>query len=213
MNVVAKILRGDNVRPTRLHTEAGEYCGLDAVSGIFPAATSWLRQKVTGRYSVQPWWVYAAIDKVKSSLRPTDWVLEVGAGYSTLWLAQRCQSVCSIEESEAWSKIVSTQAHDLRLNNVEILSGESRSFFSDQIVARQWDVVIIDGPRERLEIFRDLLGAAKHPRLVIYDDTDKAENRTALQWLAPDYKSHIYRGFKPQTLHVCETTVFERAIR
>lgn len=212
MNVVSKLLRGDNVRPSRLHTEAGEYCGLDAISGILPAATSWLRQKVTGHYSVQPWWVYGAIDKVQSSLRPTDRVLEVGAGYSTLWLAQRCRSVCSIEENQAWSKIVSTQARAIQLSNLDILFGDSRSVFLDQIATGQWDVIIIDGPRDRFAIFRDLLGAAMRPRLVIYDDTDKTENHAAIEELVPGYDPYVYRGFKPHTLHVCETTVFERAI-
>lgn len=212
MNILAKVLCGDNVRPSRLHTEAGEYCSLDAVSGFFPAAWSWLRHKVNGGYSVQPWWVYAAIREVDLLVRSTDRVLEVGGGYSTLWLAQRCQEVVSIEENPAWSDIVSAQARELGLKNVTMLSGDSQSTFSNQSANNCWDVVVIDGPHDRLEIFQALLRQKDQPRLVIYDDTDKTENRAAVKEKAPNYHPQTYRGFKPQTLHVCETTVFERAI-
>jgi len=208
MNILTKVLQGDQVRPTRLHTEAGEFCGIGALPDAMLAAWSWTRQKLTGRYSVEPWWVYQAIRDVNNALRSTDKVLEVGGGYSTLWLGKHCQTVCSIEESNAWADIVANQARDLRINNVEILSGDSRALFLKQISIADWDVVVIDGPRDRFEIFRDLLASSKRPRLIIYDDTDKAENRPALTMRIPHYVRKTYRGFKPQTLHACETTVF-----
>lgn len=208
MNVLTKVLRGDQVRPTRLHTEAGEYCGIAAVPDAMFAAWSWTRQKLTGRYSVEPWWVYQAIRDVNNALRSTDKVLEVGGGFSTLWLGQRCQTVCSVEESNEWADIVATRARDLQIRNVEMLSGDSRTLFSRQILAGEWDVVVIDGPRDRFEIFRDLLASSRRPRLIIYDDTDKTENRPALTMSIPHYETRTYRGFKPQTLHACETTAF-----
>ncbi len=208
MNVLTKVLRGDQVRPTRLHTEAGEYCGVAALPDAMFAIWSWTRQKLTGSYSVKPWWVYQAIRDVESALRSSDKVLEVGGGFSTLWLGQRCHSVCSIEESNAWADIVANRARDLHISNVEMLSGDSRTLFSRQIVAGDWDVVVIDGPRDRFKIFRDLLASSKRPRLIIYDDTDKTENRPALTMRVPHFETKTYRGFKPQTLHACETTVF-----
>lgn len=211
MGVLAKVLRGDNVRPSRLHTEAGKFCGLDSLYGMLPAAGSWLRHKMTGVYSVRPWWVYSAIREANLLVRPADRVLEVGAGYSTLWLAQRCQEVCSIEENEVWSGVVSDQARALGLHNMTILAGDSRAIFADQIASNRWDIIVIDGPRDRLEIFHDLLREENQPRIVIYDDTDKLENRAAIEKQTPNYNQRTYRGFKPQTLHVCETTIFERA--
>lgn len=211
MNILTKVLRGDHVRPTRLHTEAGEYCGIGALPDAILAAWTWFHQKLTGRYSIQPWWVYQAIRDVDSAFRPTDRVLEVGGGFSTLWLGQRCQTVCSIEESRDWATIVSNKARELQLSNVELVSGDSRAAFAKKIEDADWDVVVIDGPHERLEIFRDLLASPKRPRLIIYDDTDKTENRPAVTGSITGYKRNVYRGFKPQTIHTCETTVFFRS--
>lgn len=210
MNIWAKALRGDDVRISRFHTESGEPCDASAVTGIVPAAWSWIRHRLTGRYSVLPWWVYGAIGRVERSLRQTDRVLEVGSGYSTLWLASRCSAVCSIEESKAWINIVSDRARELNLRNVELLGGDSRSIFAACNAGRQWDVVVIDGPRDRFEIFRDLMASSSRPRIIVFDDTDKPENRPALNVDCPGYARGSYRGFKPQTLHVCETTVFYR---
>ena len=72
-----------------------------------------------------------------------------------------------------------------------------------------WDVVIIDGSQERFEIFQDLLQSPELPRLIIYDDTDRVENRAALNVNLKSYQRKTYRGFKPQTVHVCETTIFK----
>jgi predicted O-methyltransferase YrrM len=139
-----------------------------------------------------------------------DRVLEVGGGYSTLWLAQRCQKVLAIEENSGWGKEIRAQAHNLSLDNIEMLSGDSRSVFSEKWKEGDWDVVVIDGPRERLNIFYDILASQKRPRVIVYDDTDKVENRPALHEIIFGYKRKTYRGFKPQTVHVCETTVFYR---
>ena len=49
---------------------------------------------------------------------------------------------------------------------------------------------------------------ARQPRLIVYDDTDKTENRNTLTRSALGYEKHVFRGFKPQTVHACETTVF-----
>ena len=50
-----------------------------------------------------PWWVPAAVDRLSSSLLRPDWrVFEWGAGFSTLWLAQRVAHVVSIEHDPMW---------------------------------------------------------------------------------------------------------------
>jgi hypothetical protein len=208
MNFIGKLLRGDNIRPTRLHTESGQYCGHLALPGMFPASISWLRSKLTGQYLVRPWWVFKAIHEIGRSLQPTDRVLEVGSGYGTLWLAERCQYVCSIEEDASWVRTVSTEAHRRRLANLEILNDDSFPMFVRQLTSSNWDVVIIDGPRDRLPIFKYLLSSSRRPRIVVYDDTDTLEGQIALRETARDYVRETYRGFKPQTVHACETTVF-----
>src|SRR5690606_9600713 len=86
MHVVRKLIAGDEVRRTRLHTEAGELCGMHALGGLLASGFTWSRERLTGMRAVRPWWVWGAIRFVERQLRPADRVLEVGGGNSTLWL-------------------------------------------------------------------------------------------------------------------------------
>lgn len=157
---------------------------------------------------MKPWWVWDAINFVEAHLRPTDQVLEVGSGYSTVWLAQRCGQVCSIEESSSWREIAEMEISRLALENVRLITGDSWKVFQDLFPHNEWDVVVIDSPQDRLNILLLSSKGIHPPRLIIYDDTDKAENRAVLSRGVPEYQGHTFRGFKPQTIHACETTVY-----
>jgi hypothetical protein len=211
MNIFTKIIRGDEVRPTCFHTEAGAFAGLATLPGFIPAALSWARHRINGRYSLLPWWVWDAIRFVEQQLQHDDRVFEVGSGYSALWLAQRCREVLSIEESLAWKERVYAKARQFGLTNVKLLDGDSRELFTRYFGNEGWEVVVIDSPRDRLSIFHDLVACAAKPKLIVYDDTDKMENRAVLQTSIKGYQANVFRGFKPQTVHACETTVFVRA--
>jgi hypothetical protein len=211
VNIVTKAVAGDRVRRTRLHTEGGMPCALGGLRGVFPSAWTWMHSRITGRYANQPWWVWEAARFVERNLRASDRVLEAGSGYSTLWLAGRASMVVSIEELSVWREKVGREAQRRGTSNVFLHAGRSGAVFRELFDADRWDVVVIDSPRDRLPIFRRIAGGAtlELPRLVIFDDTDRAENRAALR-LAGDFDAHCFRGFKPQTLHACETTVFVR---
>lgn len=210
MNVFQKIFKGHDGRFSRFHTLEDEFCGIGELPSVFPASWSWLQQRVTGKFRVLPWWPYRAISEVSKSLDGRYRVLEVGGGYSTLWLAQRCSAVHSIEEDAVWAAEIVARAQDFDLDNIEVCSGDLRAVFSEKWKEENWDVVVIDGPGERSDIFDEILRSGTRPSLIIYDDTDKVQNRAARKHSIPGYRRDTYRGFKPQTVHVCETTVFRR---
>lgn len=212
VNIVRKVIAGDEVRRSRFHTEAGDACGLSSLPQVIPSGLTWLRARLTGRYAAEPWWVWEATRFLDSRLAPSDRVLEVGGGNSTLWLAERCGLVASIEESTEWGGHIRREAERRGLKNVMLHGGPSQDVFRILFQAHRWDVVIIDGPRDRLAIFRTLMRGAQAggPRLVVYDDTDRVANRPALK-SAHGFDAKSFRGFKPQTLQACETTVFVQA--
>lgn len=53
-----------------------------------------------------PWMTPSAIHKLDDILKPTDMVLEVGTGGSTIFFAKRCKSVIAIETSYEWAEKV-----------------------------------------------------------------------------------------------------------
>jgi precorrin-6B methylase 2 len=155
---------------------------------------------------MRPWWPYSAIAAVEAALRHSDSVLEVGGGQSTLWVAKQCAQVWSIEESAAWADSIKSLTQEQGLQNVRIVNEESYSAFGRLVNEYAWDVVIIDGSSDRAAIFETLLRSKNRPRLIIYDDTDRAENCLKNREIS-GYFRNVYRGFKPQTLYVCETTM------
>jgi hypothetical protein len=208
VRIVEKLIAGDAVRRTRFHTEAGAACQVDGVPGVIPAAWTWLRSRMGAGSAPEPWWVWEASRFVAQHLRPSDHVLEAGSGNSTLWLAKRCAAVHSIEEDPKWRDRVARDAQCAGLENVTLHAGRSETVFRDLLDRQAWDVVVIDSPCDRLRMFRRLL-LEQRPRVVVYDDTDRVENQAALD-PDHDYDARTFRGFKPQTLHTCETTVFMR---
>jgi precorrin-6B methylase 2 len=212
MNVLRKMLIGDNVRRTRFHTESGEFVGWRELVGLAPAFESWVRYKVSGQGRLLPWWTWESIRFVEEHLRSEDTVLEVGSGFSTIWFAERCAQVCSIEESPAWKQKVKAMLGMKGLNNVQLLEGDSGDQVEACLGRDSYDVVVIDGPKDRAAIFQSVLEveSTKRPRMIIYDDTDRSENRLDRLVDAMEYEVRRFRGFKPQTVHACETTVLLR---
>jgi hypothetical protein len=212
MNVLRKMLIGDNVRRTRFHTESGEFVGWRELVGLAPAFESWVRYKVSGQGRLLPWWTWESIRFVEEHLRSEDTVLEVGSGFSTIWFAERCAQVCSIEESPAWKQKVKAMLGMNGLDNVELLEGDSGDQVKACLDRGSYDVVVIDGPKDRAAIFHSVLNveSTKRPRMIIYDDTDRSENRLDRLADATEYEIWRFRGFKPQTVHACETAVLLR---
>jgi len=66
-----------------------------------------LREAV-GRRPVLPWIPFAATRAIRKRLR-RDWsVLEFGAGMSTIWFAERCATVYSVEHDGAGARSCSS---------------------------------------------------------------------------------------------------------
>jgi len=108
----------------------------------------------------------------------------------------------------SWREIVEIEIKRFALENVRLMTGESWEVFQDLFPHNEWDVVIIDSPQDRLNILLLSSKGIRPPRLIIYDDTDKTENQAVLSKEVPGYQAHTFRGFKPQTIHACETTVY-----
>jgi hypothetical protein len=102
VSIIKKLVAGGEGRPTRLHTESGDFLPLKEFPGIPRALAAALLSKVFRTHSSLPWWPLSVIPIVKSALTPHSRVIEFGSGSSTLWLAKNGLSVVSIEDDPAW---------------------------------------------------------------------------------------------------------------
>ena len=110
----------------------------------------WLRSYREGRPVTRggqplPWFTYAAIGFLEERLPRDAMVFEFGAGNSTLWFAQRCVRVVSVDPNREWAERIGAIAPA----NAEVVfhgHPSDRDGYVSEIASRgvRWDVVVID---------------------------------------------------------------------
>ena len=129
-----------------------------------------------------PWLTREAIGLLERLVRPTDVVVEFGAGRSTRWLARRVAKMISVEDNEAWHQRVKAWLESDGLDNAELLhhpgdlpesEGAKSQYVSmiDDIADESLDMVLIDG------IYRNHCAVASVPKvkpggLVVIDNAN-----------------------------------------
>jgi hypothetical protein len=101
-----------------------------------------------------PWLPYAAIDFLERHLDPSAEVFEWGSGGSTLFLAQRCRSVVSVEHDPGWHAQVAAALEQACIGNVDLRlepfdfegdEGFAGSGYLHAVEAGSWDAILVDG--------------------------------------------------------------------
>jgi hypothetical protein len=101
-----------------------------------------------------PWFSYAANDFLESYLKPNMQIFEWGAGNSTLFFAQRCASVHSIENQDDWYQYLQKELLSNGISNVEVLMCKTcgstleefeQSSYFNAIGDDFYDVIVVDG--------------------------------------------------------------------
>jgi hypothetical protein len=82
----------------RFHTARGARLPASAWTTVSRAALV----TISRRPRIEPWMTRPAIRFMDSIIEPTWDVFELGAGYSTVWVARRCRSLASLESSPQW---------------------------------------------------------------------------------------------------------------
>ena len=125
---------------------------------IYAVRSGQVRSAVTGKVvdrhgSPLPWLTYPAIDFLGSLDYSGKKVLEFGSGYSTLWWAERADSVTSLEADQRWMESMAgktpanatvlalpTDPNDRFHRTVNV-----DAFLAEHIGGQQFDVIVIDG--------------------------------------------------------------------
>ena len=147
-----------------------------------------------------PWWTFAASTEVSSFLaqRPNARVFEWGSGSSTVWLAQRSESVTSIESDAGWAQRVSaavpehvaivtppvpkaTRSTRARSKRWGYRSLDFTSYVSAiDSVPGDFDLIVIDG-RAREACFKRALARLANSGLIVFDNTNRQRYRRVLR--------------------------------
>jgi predicted O-methyltransferase YrrM len=122
-----------------------------------------------------PWLHPAAVEYLEQLLQPDWWVLEHGAGGSTLWLAERVKHLVSVEHDPAWT----LKVRELAPANVIIVS------YLPDFESHTYDLFFIDGERmERAACLKAAHLLVKPGGWIVLDNANRpeyAEERAGLK--------------------------------
>jgi predicted O-methyltransferase YrrM len=146
--------------------------------------------RLFGTHARTPGWPYTAMSALARVIQP-DWrVLEFGSGWSTLWLADRCAEVISVESSPVWAAFVDKKAEDC-VGAVRVIQRELEDYadtgeFADGSV----DLCVIDG-LVRDQCFESALRVVRSGGY-IYLDSSEPDN-DPLAYPGPGRKEAVQR--------------------
>ncbi len=104
----------------RFHTSTGVFVGWRHLPNGVRAIGQAVIRKVFGRLPREPWIPFRARNELASILTRDAVVWEVGAGYSTLWLAAHVGQVVSIEASKEWHDRLAAIIRQEGIANVDL---------------------------------------------------------------------------------------------
>lgn len=150
-----------------------------------------------------PWYTYPTIEYLEGLDFTGSKILEFGSGASSIWWAERAESVLAIEHDKEW---FSTSAKNSRTNLKTVLA-ENESEYLTAASGGKFDVVIIDGIYRHhcARIVSDILAVNG---LVILDNSDWHPETARYLREKHDFLQVDFHGFGPINNYTWTTSLF-----
>ena len=133
-------------------------------------------------------------------------ILELGAGFSTLFFAKHFKHVFAYEVEENWVNILKEKAKSKNLNNISLYLHGANLFREISFLEnlQQSDVILIDGniPRHECVYFIDKF--KKDDAVIVLDDGIR--NMIAYKFLRDNY--YCYDYLREDEYGITQTSVF-----
>jgi precorrin-6B methylase 2 len=178
-------------------------------------STGWIssyisRKPVDSSGKPIPWMNYATVDFLNKRLKQDHDLFEWGSGFSTLYFADKCSTVTSIEYDKSWYELIKTQVP----SNAEIIyQAYGHPAYSEAINRgdKKYNLIVVDG-RERVKCFSNCFDHLKDDGVVILDDSSRDKYKDAYNiGKELGFKHLDIIGLKPRSHRVHQTTFFYRS--
>jgi len=157
-----------------------------------------------------PWVTYSFIDFISDRLNKNMDIFEYGCGNSTLWYAQKVNSVTSIEHDKEWfEKIKNSMPKNVNIYYKELRErGGEYSKFSESL-EQNFDMVIVDG-RDRVNCIKNAINSIKMDKgVIILDDSERESYASGKEFLIKKgFRKIDFWGISPGLFYKKCTTVF-----
>jgi hypothetical protein len=157
-----------------------------------------------------PWYRYAAIDFLEERAAPSQRVFEFGCGNSTLWWAERTESVTAVEHDSEWAGKVAAEAPG-NVSILEVPLERDGDYCRTPLrLAGEFDVIVIDG-RDRVNCGAQCLAALSPSGVVVWDDSHRRRYRVGLRLLEKQgFRRLRFTGLGPIGPESGETSILYR---
>lgn len=167
-----RLLSGDEKRRTRFHDEKGNPVGWDGLLHA-PLALLTAAGKHAGLRPVLPMISFRATRVLDGLLTSSSRVVEFGSGYSTLWFAQRCAELVSIEDDPSWYASVQRMVAQAGLGHVRHEFRRAGDYGRlDGYPDAYFDFALVDGT-DRAACIDTALTKVKPGGWIYLDNSDK----------------------------------------
>ncbi|MEH1823016.1 MAG: hypothetical protein V7L31_28725 [Nostoc sp.] len=138
--------------------------------GHFKTAQDWVCLDKYGKPI--PWYTYPAIEYIKQLDFSDKVIFEYGSGYSSIFWAERCKTMVSIEDNEEWYNKIKNR---LPKNVDYLLINEKKSYINSILdYNHKFDVIIIDGS-DRYECAVIAREKLSETGIIVLDNSDWQE--------------------------------------
>ena len=157
-----------------------------------------------------PWCTYPFIKFIEPRLKKDFTVFEYGSGNSTIWYAKRVKEIISVENDEAWFKVVSKllPANAKLIYIKSDIDGE----YCRSIVKQnsKFNIIIIDG-RDRINSIKFSVNQLTDDGIIVFDNSQIEKYKEGLNLLnSMNFKKIDFIGPLPIVSHNNQTSIFYR---
>ena len=141
----------------------------------------WQERPVSKTGAPIPWYSYPAIEFIEPRIRRDFRVFEYGSGWSTLWWAERVESVLAVEHDPEWFGVVK---NPLPANARVTLRTDAERYIGElDACGGDFDLVVIDG-EHRNECARAAAERLKPSGAILFDNSDRISFSEGVRYLS-----------------------------
>lgn len=171
--------------------------------------TGWYRSETIGHPVDRhgdpiPWYTYPAVAFIKQRLDESVRVFEYGSGYSTVWYAERAESVVAVEHSETWWNEIRSMMPEN--TDVRLRTGDE---YISAVQDCSPDLVVIDG-EQREDCINPSIEAVSERGVIIYDDYHRVADQIDEPFLDAGFRKLPFYGLSAHMKSRCCTALFYR---
>lgn len=169
------------------------------------------KKSIDGVNNPIPWFTYSSINFIQLKLSTGSFrVFEFGSGNSTIWFADKVESIFSVENDELFYRTMKPQLNKFRNVTYELRNLKFNYYQKIIEFNNEFDIVVIDG-RERNKCTINCLKALKDNGVIIFDNSDRIDYQESYDFLTVNgFKRIDFKGLGPINSSEWQTTIFYR---